>query len=65
MAYEYKWAQNQQKLARAILEVGDVTKEEEIKKVYIRMAGQVIDVEEAPKKEVKEKPAKAPKKDVK
>jgi len=63
MAYEYKWAQNQQKLARAILEVGDVTKEEEIKKVYTRMAGQVIDVEEAPKEE--EKPIKAPKKNVK
>jgi hypothetical protein len=54
MAYEYKWAANQMKLARAIATVKDRIKagekvddiEEAVKTQYVKYLGQVLELDE-------------------
>lgn len=62
MAYEYSWAQNQMKLARAITAVKDRIKagekvadfEEEVKSEYVKYLGVVLDVDAIAKKAASE-----------
>lgn len=68
MAYEYKWAANQMKLARAIAAVNDRIKagasiddiEEAIKAQYVKYLGQVLELDEVVETEEEDAP-KAPK----
>jgi len=68
MAYEYKWAANQMKLARAIAAVKDRVKagekiedeEAAVKAQYVKYLGQVLELDEVVEREDEEAP-KAPK----
>lgn len=68
MAYEYKWAANQLKLARAIAAVKDRVKagekiediDEAVKAQYMKYLGQVLDLDEVVETKNEEAP-KAPK----
>lgn len=68
MAYEYKWAANQLKLARAIaavkdrIKAGEKIEDEEaaVKAQYVKYLGQVLDLDEVVETKNEEAP-KAPK----
>jgi hypothetical protein len=68
MAYEYKWAANQMKLARAIATVKDRIKagekvddiEEVVKTQYVKYLGQVLELDEVVETKEEEAP-KVPK----